>query len=122
MDKNIDNENNKVEAIVARCLQIGVGISAAIIFIGLFMFLLTGQSGYPGSAFPTNLTDVFRGVIMLKPYAIILLGLLILILTPVFRVAVSIIAFWKEKDFLYVGITSIVLIILIIGFMLGKVE
>lgn len=122
MEKNIDNENNKVEVIIARCLQIGVGLSAAIIFIGLLMFLLTGQSGYPGSTYPTDLTDVFQGVIMLKPYAIILMGLLILILTPVFRVAVSIIAFWKEKDFLYVGITSVVLMILIVGFMLGKVE
>lgn len=122
MDKKIDNENNNVEVIVARCLQIGVALSAVIIFAGLLMFLLTGQSGYPGSTYPTSINNVFHGVIMLKPYAIILLGLLILILTPVFRVAVSIIAFFKEKDYLYVGITSVVLIILIVGFLLGKAE
>lgn len=120
MDKNIDDENCKIEVVIARCLQIGVGLSAAIIFIGFMMFLITGKSGYPGSTYPTNLTEVLRGVILLKPYAIILMGLLILILTPVFRVAVSIFAFLKEKDYMYVGITSVVLIILIIGFMLGK--
>jgi uncharacterized membrane protein len=45
-----------------------------------------------------------------------------IVLTPVFRVGVSILVFIKEKDSLYVKITSAVFIILIISFVLGKVE
>ncbi|WP_407639505.1 DUF1634 domain-containing protein [Bacillus gaemokensis] len=39
-----------------------------------------------------------------------------------FRVGVSLITFWIEKDRLYVMITGIVFIILMIGFMIGKVD
>ncbi|MED2647608.1 DUF1634 domain-containing protein, partial [Bacillus thuringiensis] len=55
-----------------------------------------------------------------KAYAIILLSLFLLILTPVFRVGVSLITFWIEKDTLYVIITGIVFTILMISFALGK--
>ncbi len=46
-------------------------------------------------------------------------GLFCLILTPVLRVVVSLFTFLKEKDYLYVGITGIVLIILVISFLIG---
>lgn len=120
MHKN--EETQQVEIIISRCLQVGVLLSAIIIFAGLMLFIVTGKSGYPGSTYPTSPLAVFAGAALLKPYAVILLGLFILILTPVFRVGVSTIAFLKEKDYLYVGITLIVFVILIISFLLGKVE
>jgi uncharacterized membrane protein len=112
----------EVEIIISKSLKIGVLASAAVIFIGFLMFLITGNSGYPGNTFPTNPLLIFQGVAALKPYAIILTGLFILILTPVFRVGVSIIVFLKEKDYLYVKITAVVFAILIVSFLLGKVE
>jgi uncharacterized membrane protein len=119
-------ENNskieEMEIVISNFLRIGVVLSAIVVFIGLLMFLVTGNSGYTGDYFPTTPSEIMRGSILLKPYAIILLGLIILILTPVFRVGVSILVFIKEKDFLYVKITSVVFIILIISFVLGKVE
>lgn len=119
-------ENNskieEMEIIISNFLRIGVVLSAIIVFIGLLMFLVSGNSGYNGDYFPKTPTEIFNGVVLLKPYAIILLGLIILILTPVFRVGVSILVFIKEKDFLYVKITSFVFVILIISFILGKVE
>jgi uncharacterized membrane protein len=45
----------------------------------------------------------------LDPAAIIQLGLLILIATPVARVAFSVFAFAQERDWLYVVVTLIVL-------------
>ena len=47
-------------------------------------------------------------------------GLLLLIATPVLRVAVSIFAFVYEKDKVFVIITSIVLGLLLLSFILGK--
>lgn len=122
----MSEENNskieEMEIIISNFLRIGVVLSAIIVFAGLLMFLISGNSGYSGDYFPTTPTEIFNGLLLLKPYAIILLGLIILILTPVFRVGVSILVFIKEKDFLYVKITSFVFLILIISFILGKVE
>lgn len=116
------DDTEKIEIIISKVLIAGVLLSAAIILIGLMMYLITGSSGYQGNTYPTNPQIIFQGVLLLKPYAIILFGLFILILTPILRVGISIIVFIKERDFLYVNITSIVFIILIISFLLGKVE
>lgn len=119
------NNNSKIdemEIIISKFLRAGVLISAITIGIGLGMLLVTGKSGYVGDYFPTTSTEIFMGLIELKSYAIILSGLIILILTPVFRVGVSIIVFIRERDTLYVKITSLVFIILMISFILGKVE
>ena len=54
------------------------------------------------------------------PLAILALGLIVLLLTPVARVAISIFAFARERDWLYVGITTLVLLILLMSFLLGR--
>ncbi|GFP77493.1 DUF1634 domain-containing protein [Clostridium fungisolvens] len=118
-------ENSKIdemEVVISRLLRIGVVLSAIIIFAGLMLFLITGKSGYTDDRFPITISEIFSGAIVLKSYAIIMVGMIILILTPVFRVGVSIIVFVKEKDYLYTKITLAVFIILIISFVLGKVE
>ena len=51
-----------------------------------------------------------------------MVGLMLLIATPVARVAVSILGFVYEHDRRYVIITSIVLALLILSFVLGKAE
>ena len=104
---------------IARFVRIVVFTSAAVIFIGLALYLITGASGYENGAYPIKLAHILTGSAALKPYAIIMLGIILLILTPVLRVAVSVIAFLKEKDFLYVGITALVLIILLISLVIG---
>ncbi|URZ01238.1 DUF1634 domain-containing protein [Clostridium felsineum] len=116
------NEIEEMELIISKFLMIGVLISALITFVGFIMLVVTGSSGYRGNVYPTSPIKILEGAFELKSYAIILTGLLILIITPVLRVGVSIIVFMKEKDYLYVKITSFVFIILIISFVLGKVE
>jgi uncharacterized membrane protein len=111
-----------IEIIISKSLQVGVLLSAIVMLAGFLMFILTGHSGYENNTFPSSLPMIMQGLVAFKPYAIILTGLFFLILTPVFRVGVSIIVFLKEKDFLYVAITAIVFSILIVSFLLGKVE
>jgi uncharacterized membrane protein len=55
----------------------------------------------------------------LRGQAIIALGLLILIATPVMRVAISIIAFAIQRDYTFVAITCVVLALLCISFLMG---
>ncbi|MFD0896754.1 DUF1634 domain-containing protein [Loigolactobacillus binensis] len=121
-EQQTHTEMAQVEKSIGVILQIGVIVSAIIIGIGLLLLLFTGHSGYPAATFPAHFSTIFRGVIQLKPFAIIMLGLFCLILTPVLRVVVSIYAFAKEHDHLYVIITTVVLIILLFGMVLGYLD
>jgi uncharacterized membrane protein len=84
------------------------------------MFLITRQGGYPAGTYPISLKEIITGLLLLKPFAIILTGLLLLILTPVLRVGASIIIFLMEGDYLYSVITAIVFIILLAAMFFGK--
>jgi uncharacterized membrane protein len=75
----------------------------------------------PGAAFPHTLREVVNGLIAGRGQAVVAVGLLMLIFTPIMRVAVSIIAFALKRDRAFVLITSGVLTILIISFVLGKI-
>ena len=116
-----DKELHDVEIMISKALRAGVIISGAVIFIGLLMFLLTGNSGYPESTYPSHLVEIIKGLMGLKSYAVIMTGVMVLIATPIFRVGVSIIVFAVEKDYLYVKITTVVFLILIVSLVLGKV-
>jgi uncharacterized membrane protein len=102
-------------------LQGGVVVSAAIIVAGVLLALLKSD---PASSqlhsFPQSVDQIWASLLELQPQAIITLGILLLIATPVLRVAISILAFWLERDMKFVLITCTVLLILIIGFLLGK--
>lgn len=117
MNKDIE----KAEMTIARFLQVCVLISAAVILFGLVLYLVTGTGGYENNIYPTNPISILSGVIALKPFAVMLMGLFILILTPILRVGVSIIVFIIEKDMPFILITSVVFIILTISLVLGKV-
>ena len=98
-------------------LQGGVLLSASIILIGLLMLPLH-PGGFSVSgllSFPQSFSQVWAGLLVLHPQAIIALGLLLLIATPILRVAVSILAFALERDLRFVVITVIVLAILLLS-------
>lgn len=113
----------QAELIISNVLRGGVLASAAIIAVGVVVFYLraaTSGRTPSGKPFPTSLQAVGHGLAHGDPLAIVALGLLVLLATPVARVAVSIIAFALEGDRLYVVITALVLLILIVSFALGK--
>jgi uncharacterized membrane protein len=122
VNQNKSQKIEDTEILISKALRIGVVLSASVIGLGFLLFIVTGSSGYPGSSFPTSPIMILKGLAGFKPYAVIMTGLLILILTPVFRVGISIVTFIKEQDFLYVVITSIVFVILIVSLLLGKGE
>ena len=134
---NNDDKTLHIELFIASLLRWGVILSFVIIAVWIGATLLTGQTGYHQVRlddfnsitqyrmppdFPNSLEAVWTGVIELKPYAVIVLGLLVLISIPVVRVAVSVIAFAFERDWLYAAITAFVLIVLILSFIIGWVE
>jgi uncharacterized membrane protein len=113
----------QAELVISHVLRGGVLLSAAITLLGVLLFYLRfGPSGghEAGAAFPHTLGGVVSGLAHGDALAIIVLGLLVLLATPVVRVAVSIIAFGLERDWRYVAITSLVLLILLLSFALGR--
>lgn len=115
-----EKEMAHIEIMIGRILQIGVVVAAIIMAIGLLLLLINGgNGGYPVGHHPTTIHGILVGVGQLKPYAIMMVGMFCLILTPVLRVVVSIYAFYKEHDRLYVFITTLVLVILCISFIVG---
>jgi uncharacterized membrane protein YfcA len=72
--------------------------------------------------FPQTFGEIWTRLLALRPQAVITLGLLLLIATPVVRVAVSIVAFAVEHDRRFVVITTAVLLILLFSiFYVGAV-
>jgi uncharacterized membrane protein len=71
-------------------------------------------------AFPTTVPDVVRGLVHFEGRAVVMLGLLVLLATPILRVAVSVVTFAQQRDRAFVVITSAVLFLLLLSLGLGK--
>jgi uncharacterized membrane protein len=120
----------KVELLISDLLRIGVVSSLAVVVIGLVVsfvhhpaYLNSVEMGQVASRSHTtwnSLAELGSGLLHLRGEAIIMAGLLLLIATPVMRVAVSIVAFVFERDPVFVAVTAFVLAMLILSFVLGK--
>jgi uncharacterized membrane protein len=118
------------EHAISVILRIGVGASLLLITAGTLLSFLRGGYGTGrselgrltgnGGAFPRTVSWFTDGIRHLDGQAVIVAGLLLLIATPVLRVAVSIAVFAKEKDRTYVLICSAVLLLLLISFAIGR--
>jgi uncharacterized membrane protein len=122
-----------VDAAISNLLRAGVVISMAVVVIGLaFTFIhhpqyvrsttALGRLTDADVVYPHRIRDVAAQIRQGRGQAIVMLGLLMLIATPVARVAFSIVAFALERDRLYVAITAMVLILLLISFVIGAAE
>ena len=108
-----DNVIRKTELVISGVLRGGVLLSVSVVLVGITYFYALRFAGkLPHPTFPDTLQAVLRGVLAGNALAIVVLGLLILLATPVLRVAVSIAAFAIEEDRTYVVITTLVLAIL----------
>jgi uncharacterized membrane protein len=109
-----------MEQVVSTLLRIGVVVAALVVLVGGVLYLIRFGSTLPNYAVfrgePADLRSVsgiIRDVLSLHARGLIQLGLLLLIATPVVRVAFSILAFALQRDRTYVVVTLIVLGVLI---------
>jgi len=120
MFRKSDWSDQKVEVIIANLLRAGVSFAATVVLLGGVIYLwrygLTKASYQVFVGEPTDLrrwTGIVRAALALHSRGIIQLGLLILVATPVARVAFAAFAFAVEQDWLYVGISAFVLLVLL---------
>ena len=122
-DTDRDAVVRRTELVISNVLRGGVLFSALIISVGVVLFYARDAQSAHGlldHPYPHSIGEVISGLAQSSPIAIIAVGLLLLLSTPVIRVAVSIFAFTLERDWRYVVITTLVLAILIASFLLGK--
>ena len=112
--------DQKLEVAIGRTLQIGVLLAAAVVLLGGILYLRQETGPRPDYSHFTGVAERFRSPAEIVSYAfrgrardIIQLGLLLLIATPVARVVFAAAGFLLEKDYLYVGVSLIVLAILL---------
>lgn len=112
-------DDRRLESIIGNLLRAGVLIAAATVFAGGVLYLAHHHAetvnyrqftaGNPGFQ---SLRGVIHSAAHLNSEGLIQFGLLLLIATPVARVALAVVGFSMERDWLYAVVSLIVLVIL----------
>jgi uncharacterized membrane protein len=112
--------DQQVEQMIGSLLRAGLMIATAVLVAGAALYLFRHGSEPPNyRAFrgePADLRSiggVVRDSLQERGRGLIQLGLVLLLATPVARVAFSVIAFALQRDWCYVTVTLIVLAVLL---------
>ncbi|HXM64359.1 MAG TPA: DUF1634 domain-containing protein [Terriglobales bacterium] len=112
--------DQKLENMVGNLLRAGVSLSALVVLFGGIIYL--ARHGREPASYKVflgepsdlkSLSGIVREAFGFRGRGIIQLGLLLLIATPVARVALAIWGFAEEHDRMYMIFTGIVLIVLL---------
>lgn len=92
----------QLEVTLGRLLQLGITLAAVFLAGGLILWMGRGPSGVAGAA--------------------LTVGLIVLMATPILRVAVSLVAYIRMRDWLFVMTTVMVFVLLAVtvGLALAK--
>ncbi|MHB8566505.1 MAG: DUF1634 domain-containing protein [Nitrososphaerales archaeon] len=130
----MDDGRRRIELALSNTLLYGVLASTCVIVVGLVLMTATNSTGYAcdlsgdssacllsfnalsSQLYPTSVGAISSGLLTAKPFAIIQLGVLVLLATPVLRVSASLVLFAAEKDKAFVLITLFVLMVLLFSF------
>jgi uncharacterized membrane protein len=119
--------DEKVEAVIGGILRAGVIVAAFVTFVGGILYLFRhGTSvpdyrvfrGEPGDL--RRISGIVGDVRAGSSRGLIQLGVVLLLATPVVRVAFSAFAFARQRDWVYVGITLTVLGLLLFSLSGGR--
>jgi uncharacterized membrane protein len=112
--------DQRIEQTVGNLLRVGLLLATAVVLLGGAIYLANhGREPPEYRVFRGEPADLrgLTGIVALtmdwRGRGIIQLGLLILLATPVARVAFSIVAFALQRDWFYVGVTAVVLGVLL---------
>ena len=121
-----------VEQYIGKLLRYGVILACTITSFGGIIYIIQSKGKMPDySSVPSGeefsgvahylreIGTILPRVLDFDGAAIIQLGVLVLIATPIIRVAFSAVSFLIEKDYMYVAITLIVLAIILANMILG---
>ena len=115
-------KDTDMQLLLGHILRFGTIISISIVFLGGVIYLMrhghtvANYQKFKGiPAFVQYPAGIVNGILNFKGQAIIQFGIILLIATPILRIIVSAISFVLERDYLYVGISLLVLLIIFIS-------
>jgi uncharacterized membrane protein len=117
-----DSTEERLDVMVSFVLRLGVNLAAAIVILGAVVFLYRHGhevphyavfQGEPGDL--RTIGGVVRDAAALTGRGLMQLGLLVLMATPVARVALSVVVFSVQHDRTYVAVTLVVLTLLLLS-------
>ncbi len=107
-----------------------LAVAVIILAAGLVM-MATRSSGYYVQRYravqaghghqPENFAQIVTAALHGDPHSVMTIGLFVLTLVPLGRVAFCFLLFLKERDYMYVGFTAYVLGGLLFGMLLGRI-
>lgn len=119
-------KDTDIQSAIGWVLRIGVFLSIGIVLFGGTVYLYRHGNeiadyhtfkGVPD--FVRTGADILHGILTFRGRAVIQGGIVLLIATPIIRVLFSAVGFILEKDYLYTGITILVLLIIFISMLSG---
>jgi uncharacterized membrane protein len=110
--------DDQFDALLGHVLRAGVLLAATVVVCGGVLYLSQGVAaphygvfrGEPGDL--RSIGGIVADATSLNGRGLVQLGVLLLIATPIARVAFSVVGFLRQRDWLYVSITLVVLILL----------
>jgi uncharacterized membrane protein len=108
----------KTRSAIALILRYGSLASTLVMALGLLLILVRGAVATPGSDLPILPRMLLPRLVHFDPLAITESGILLLLLTPIFRIIVAAVSFGLERNYRYVWISLGVLAVIFgsIGF------
>ncbi|MCL2661088.1 MAG: DUF1634 domain-containing protein [Acidobacteriaceae bacterium] len=116
----------RMESIMGRLLRTGVFTAAAVVAAGGLLYLkhhahsTTSYRTFSGDAALRHPQRLIADALAGDATALIQIGVLLLIATPIARVAFAVLGFALERDRLYVLISMFVLAALLYGLLFGS--
>lgn len=121
-----ENKNkHNLETIVGNTLRYGVWVSLCLSFIGICVILIKEPHSImhlqqlPDVPQKFSFIELLNGIKNFDAVQIAMLGVFILLITPLLRVIFALFAYWHEGNKLYTLITAIVLVIIAISVWIG---
>ena len=112
------SEKRDVNVIIANIIKTGVFVSSFFIITGITLSFIQGANGVL-TVERYTFNEMLRGLVSLNYYSYLMFGIFLLILTPVLRILGLLYIYIEQKDYKFVRICILVLVILIVSLFLG---
>lgn len=123
----MSTRDQRLEIAMGNMLRIGVTIAALVVLAGGLLYLLQSRGPLPdyqhfhgAPAAEEHIGSILGSAGHIDSRGLIEIGILLLIATPICRVAFGLIGFALLRDWLYTAVSAIVLAVLLMSFVLRR--
>jgi len=106
---------------ISRTLEVGVVVSSVLLLVGIGLLLAAGGGSIHAAGGRVSLASLPGDLSGANGHGLLLLGVLVLVFTPLARVVLSLGVFARAGDLTFASLTLFVLVVLVLGLVLGVI-